>query len=236
MIDRLEQIAAYLDGSLVGDARTEFEMEMERDDALAAQVRQWRANDAILQRAFPVEESPIDGAMLSRLGLANPVAERTPLSVAANDNRLPWGRAGFAGGAIAASLAVAFLLFRPAGTAPSDDPAFQAAMETLPSGETARLAIGDDIRPVLTFQAGDGRFCREYSGDNIGGGIACRTGNDWTIEAQSKQGAKTGTASEYQTAGGGGAASLGAEMDRLDASDPLSAEKEKILITMGWKK
>ncbi|RDV02623.1 hypothetical protein DXH95_11730 [Sphingorhabdus pulchriflava] len=234
MADRAETIAAYLDGNLTGEARARFEAEMRDDAALAAEVHQWQASDAMVRAAFPLSEDGIDAALLERLGLGTVEGEAKALPVAANDNRWSWGRIGLVGGALAASLAIAMVLFQPEAGGFADDQQFQIAMEKLPSGQTRELASGDTVGPVLTFRAGDGRFCREFSGENTGGGIACRSGGKWTIEAQAKYGAVVGNGSEIGTAAGSEPAALDTAMERLKASDPLNGDKEKIAISLGW--
>lgn len=232
MADRAETIAAYLDGSLTSAERGRFEAEMQADAALAAEVRQWQTNDAMLRAAFPIADDGIDSALLDRLGLAEP---KTFL-VAANDNRWTWGRIGLAGGAIAASLVVALVIFQPEVDGLAGDQQFQVAMESLPSGQSSALASGAAVRPVLTFRARDGRFCREFSGQQVGGGIACRSDGVWKIEATSARGADTGNSDELRTAAGSGAAALDPALDRLGASDPLSIQKEIDVISSGWKR
>lgn len=231
MADRCETIAAYLDGSLTGDERLRFEAEMQADAKLAAEVKQWQANDAMLRAAFPIAEGGVDAAMLSRLGLAEP----KKLPIAANDNRWSWGRIGLAGGAIAASLAVAMVLLQPSAKGLADDEQFQIAMESLPSGQTMNLASGDPISPVLTFRARDGHYCREFAGSRVGGGIACRSDGKWKIEVSTSHGADTGNSNEIRTAAGSDPAALDATLERLGASDPLNSENEKGLISSGWK-
>ncbi|MGC1470546.1 MAG: hypothetical protein WA793_14315 [Sphingorhabdus sp.] len=231
MADRYETIAAYLDGSLTGDERLRFEAEMQADAALAVEVSQWQANDAMLRAAFPIADGGVDAAMLNRLGLAEP----KKLPIAANDNRWSWGRIGLAGGAIAASLAVAIVLLQPTAKGLADEQQFQIAMESLPSGQTINLASGNPIGPVLTFRARDGRYCREFAGDRVGGGIACRSEGEWMVEATSARGADTGNSNQIRTAAGSDPAALNAALDRLGASDPLNGENEKGLISSGWK-
>lgn len=230
MTDRAETIAAFLDGSLTREERRRFEAEMQADSRLAEEVRQWQANDEMLRAAFPIAQDRVDAAMLERLGLAEP--KMAP--VAANDNRWSWGRIGLAGGAIAASLAVAIVLFQPNEKGLDSDPQFQVAMESLPSGQSATLVSGDTLHPVLTFRAGDGRFCREFSGEKVGGGIACRSGRQWTVEARSALGAATGNSGEIRTAAGSDPIALEAAMKRLGASDPFNSEKEKDIISSSW--
>lgn len=231
MADRYETIAAYLDGSLTGEDRLRFEAEMQVDPTLADEVSQWQANDAMLRAAFPIAEGGVDATMLNRLGLAEP----KKLPIADNDNRWSWGRIGLAGGAIAASLAVAMVLLQPTAKGLADDRQFQIAMESLPSGQTTSLASGGSVGPVLTFRAGDGRYCREFAGQEVGGGIACRSDGKWQIEAATSHGADTDNGNEIRTAAGSDPAALDAALDSLGASDPFNSENEKGLISSGWK-
>ncbi|MBP6379042.1 MAG: hypothetical protein KA312_01355 [Sphingorhabdus sp.] len=231
MTDRYETIAAYLDGSLTGEVRLRFEAEMQADETLVAEVNQWQANDAMLRAAFPIAEGGIDATMLDRLGLAEP---KTP-PIAANDNRWSWGRIGLAGGALAASLAVAMLLLKPAAKGPADDQQFQIAMEKLPSGQSAILSDGASVRPILTFRAGDGRYCREFAIERVGGGITCRLDGQWSIEAESARGADTGDTDQIRTAAGSDPAPLDVAMEKLGASDPFNGKKEKDIISLGWR-
>ncbi|HMS19541.1 hypothetical protein [uncultured Sphingorhabdus sp.] len=235
MVDRAELIAAYLDGSLDGEALVAFEAEMRADSALAADVQRWRSNDSLLHTAFPLDSNGINPAMLEKLGLGEPVPHGTPIPLAANDNRWSWGRYGIAGSAIAASIAVALILFQPDDQDVAGDRQFQIAMETLPSGQTLNLREKGEVGPVLSFRAGDGRYCREFSGEQIGGGIACRSSDGWTVEAQTVRGPEISTNGEIRTAAGNDPKSLNAEMDRLNASDPLDKEKENKAISSGWK-
>lgn len=234
MVDRAKLIAAYLDGSLDGDALVEFEAEMRADSALAADVQRWRSNDSLLHTAFPLDSNGINPAMLEKLGLGEPVPQARPIPVAANDNRWSWGRFGIAGGAIAASIAVTLILFQPDNQNLAGDRQFQIAMETLPSGQTLNLTEKGEVGPVLSFRAGDGRYCREFSGAQIGGGIACRSPDGWKVEAQTERGTEISTNGEIRTAAGNDPKFLNAVMDRLNASDPLDTEKENNAISNGW--
>jgi anti-sigma factor RsiW len=82
------------------------------------------------------------------------------------------------------------------------DPALQHALDTIPSGEEAKLSDRLSAKPVATFRTKAGTLCREFDllrGDRPGGrSLACR-GSDgaWLVLAPGMQQPK-----EYGVAGG----------------------------------
>lgn len=66
-----------------------------------------------------------------------------------------------------------------------------SALESAPGGKPATLASADGaatLKPVLTFEAEDGRYCRQYTlttpGFSRSAGLACRgAAGQWQIEA-----------------------------------------------------
>lgn len=213
---RDERISSAIDG----EASKEEMMAIAADTDLHAQAERWRANDASLRAAFdPIAESPIDEAMLSRLGLAEP-----HLPVAANDNP-PWRRWLLPMGAVAAAL-VAMLTLGPLRSGPTD---LDRALDATPSGEIAMVASAE-LQPILTVRARDGRWCREYAyrGNRD---LACRDGGAWRLEARMR-----GTASQtgaVETAGG--ETGLDQAYAALAASDPLDRDEEQAAIAAGWR-
>jgi hypothetical protein len=130
-----------------------------------------------------------------------------------------------------------FWLKQPAGI--EGQAAFQTAMNGTNSGITVALGDAQTITPVLSFEAGDGRFCREFaliSGAGSNQGIACKSGGQWKVEALIKGGGPLPANAEIQTAGGQDGAALDAVYNRLNAGDPLGMEKEKTIISAGWLK
>jgi hypothetical protein len=252
MVDRddLElRITAFLDGAMEEAEQRAFEAEMEADPALAARVEQMMGNDDLLRAAFagPIEQG-VDAQLLDRMGLSvrAPAAEVVDLSArraaalprAANDDVRGWLRWRLPlGGVIAAGLALALMLTVQRDGGATD---FSGAMDTLPSGQMASLDNGAKVRPLLTFKAGDGRYCREFALDSGGSGqtgIACTGGaGKWRIEALDKAGAKLGNAGEIELASGARGAGLDAAYERLGASDPLDKAAETALISSKWRK
>ena len=237
-----EDIMAYLDGHMNDGECNRFEGRMAHDPALAAAVERMVTNDNLLRNGFaaPMEEG--DSAdVLARFGLGEtnaPVADnivafptRIPneaAPVAANDDGAPWRRYQWPalGGGLAACLAL--VAFVQGGQ--SD---FGRAMDTTASRQVAAIEDGATVQPVLSFQAGDGRFCREFvrvAGSASTGGIACKSGDDWTIEAEVQGAPMLSNGQQIAVAGGTDGKDLSDVYARLNAGDPLSANEEQALI------
>ena len=224
-----------------------FEAELERDPSLAEDLARYGENDTSLQAAFsqPVAAG-VDEQLLARMGLSRPPLLKAPLPDAApepdarmtpaNDDMPLFRRWRWpAGGAIAASLA-ALLLFQT-GQSPEAEQKFAQALETLPSRQVAQLTPGETLIPVLSFRAGDGRYCREYirrGGREDGTGIACRDSESWQVEAFVAGTGPIPDGGRIEAASGANPAALEATYARLKASDPLNGEKEKQAISDSW--
>lgn len=245
--NRDEWICAYLDGALDEAGMAEFEAAMDCDPALAAEVERLLGNDSFLRAAFddPIQQG-VDDALLERMGLADPVttsadvivlAERRTATVAANDDQPGWRRWRLpAAGAVAAAVALLVTLGLPGGRPATM--AFDAALDATPSGQVAMLDGGEELTPVLTFSAGDGRFCREFSlgsGQGGGTGIACRgdTGG-WQVEALEGGATRLADSGTIALAAGAQSSAIDAAYVTLDAGDPLQSARERALIANHW--
>ncbi|TRD10916.1 hypothetical protein FGU71_02940 [Erythrobacter insulae] len=235
------RIAAYLDGAMSEEEALQFEHELEADSELADVVARFASNDDLLRQAMATDEGHgIDDAFLARMGLAEAAAASPPANnrhaspEPANDNPPFWKRWQVgAGAAIAACLALV-LTFALPGAGP---PGFGDALEATPSGQLASLGDGETLSPILTFEAGDGRFCREFTyatAQSESSGIACRSTSGWKIEAWSDDAVDIPDSSEIALAGSDGPSSLDEAYDRLDAGDPLAVEKESQIMRNGW--
>jgi anti-sigma factor RsiW len=239
-----ERIAAFLDGQMNDAETAAFEAEMNADPELAEVVVRMADNDDLLRSAFdaPIQQG-VDDALIARMGLAEPesaqvidiASARQAKVIAANDDSPGWQRWRWpAMGAVAAAVVAAVML--QTGPSTSEDAQFAQAMESLPSGQIAKLAAGETVQPLLTFKAGDGRYCRDFSrsGAQPVSGIACRGGNGWSVEAKAKGATTLGNSGQIETAAGADESALTDAYARLDASDPLDGEAEKALIAKGW--
>ena len=203
----------------------------------------YQENDGGLHAAFPVEDA-VPPALLAGLGLGDaaiPVNNVIDLTTARLRSKPPAAWRWVAGGALAASVAIAVMLvpqLRQQGPRAADG--FQLALSQTPSATEARLADGRTVRPTLSFAAADGRWCREFELTARSGaarsGIACRTGKAWSIEATVASDAQSAGSKQIRTAAGSDTASLDATYDRLGGSDPIVMDKEKDLIANGWLK
>lgn len=237
-----ERIAAFLDGALDDAEQAAFEAELESNPALAAEVERMLGNDSLLREAFdgPISEG-VDDALLTRMGLAQPAAgevidlasRRAAEPKVANDNTPGWSRSRWPlGGAVAAALALMVTIGVGSGGT-----SFDAALDGTPSGQLAALEDGTNLTPVLSFRAGDGRYCREFSlgsGERGGSGIACRDGSGWQVEALDEGATELARSDEIVLAEGADANGLNAAYARLAAGDPLAGEAESALIASGW--
>lgn len=232
-----ERIAAYLDGAMSESDAAAFESEIADNPLLAAEMERLAGNDALLREAFA--EPEVDDAFLEKMGLGQsapdvPHIEHSGIA-AANDNPPFWRRWSVPiGGAIAASLALVATLSLQQG---AGGPGMGDALETTPSGQLAALDDGASLTPLLSFQAGDGRFCREFayaSGTAERGGIACRGGDGWQVEAWGEGAAPLPDPGEIALASGADTGALEDAYARLQASDPILADRENALIERGW--
>jgi hypothetical protein len=145
-------------------------------------------------------------------------------------------RAAMVSWALAASLAglfVGYLLPRagnPAGDIGTLATDLQRLLESVPSGSSR-----DGNRMLLTFQAGDGRYCRLFQSTatgNAGEGLACRAGAAWQLSAwQAADPAED--AGTYRPAGASGL--IDGVMEELGGAPALAPEQEVTVIAAGWK-
>jgi hypothetical protein len=247
-----ERISAWLDGAMNPQEAAAFEHEIEGNPELASLIEQWQGNDARLRAAYDTAEvGTISDALLGRLGLADPQPADNVVALndfrAQRDQRLHdkaatskwrWPLVGSIAASLVAVVAIgSFWLQNPGGI--EGEAAFQTAMDNTNSGSAVALNNSEKLTPILSFKAGDGRFCREFavSGPAAGHqGIACKSDSRWKVEAYVKGGRALQSNGEIQTAGGEDGASLDAAYSRLNAGDPLGAEKEKSLISNSWQK
>lgn len=246
-----ERVSAYLGGMMTAQEAAAFEQDIEGNPELAGILERWRGNDALLQQAYPTPDgADMSSVLLGRLGLADEVSTDNVVALdafraqrpAQNDNkgatRWRWPLVGSIAASLVVAIGVGTMWFGKADGI-AGDPAFQTAMNRSASGTAVALADAERITPILSFEAKDGRFCREFAmqdGNAGQQGIACNTGGTWTIEALVKGGALLPSSNDIRTAGGTDGASLDAVYDRLGAGDPINAENEKSYISNGWKK
>jgi len=222
--DRDEEISAYLDGALTGEELAAFEGAIERDPALRRRVEQFRALNAELAATLgPTPAAPAGDALLQSVralaaaqgaAAANVVPLRRPRI---GDWQLPLAAAialvvggGLVYGLVSGSGQQSLAIFENGLVAHGS--ALHTALEQQPSGEAIAAGASSQVRPLLTFQAKDGRYCREFeSFDRAAAvvGVACRGADGWKLEVLL-------AASVRQTNDGGYAPASGYNAHALD--------------------
>lgn len=232
--DRDELLSAYLDGELDKQEMAEVEVLLAADPALSAELERLAVQDTLLAQAMHnAIPDEVDDDTARRFGLA------APKPVAANDDR-PWGRWFGTGGAVAAAAAALFLVMRPGPSEPWTGERFDGAMTGTASMQQASLGDDGTLTPLLSFQAADGRYCREFrlaasEPAQSRDGIACRDDGHWQAVALVATQPALADPSRIEVAGGEGRAELDQAYDKLGSAAPLSAADERSLIDSGWE-
>jgi hypothetical protein len=238
---QLTRIAAYLDGELSSEDLERFERDMASDTSLAAQVAEWRDNDASIKDAFPLQAMANDP--LAALILAKTEPAKAPPQVASIEvarerrdrRRFDWRWTG----AIAASLLGVVGVSqwtRSADRGASGNDPILVAMASTPSGRTVTVTGGIRVSPILTVPTRDG-YCREFVLEKQSvrnDAVACRDDGGWQMKLSTPSAAAP-DGGGYATAGGGGSPAIDDLYRKLGAGDPLDPASENEAIARGWK-
>jgi hypothetical protein len=113
------------------------------------------------------------------------------------------------------------------------------ALETVPSGQQAvgAGADGPTIAVRMTFQDESSRYCREYelgTATQRQGGVACRTGADWTINFHALLQPASREVGRIVPAGGS-RATMDAVVGSMIVGNPLAPESEAKLLRGRWE-
>ncbi|MBM0171198.1 anti-sigma factor [Altererythrobacter sp. C41] len=227
-----EELAAFADGELTGERAARVAAAVAADPALAGEVEAHRALRARLADHYaPVAAAPVPdrlAALLTRPREAEVVDFAEAKERRETRRTIPrWG--WIVGPALAASLALVLLLPGSGGNgAGYADPQLAAVLD---SRLVAEQVPGADTRVLLSFRAQGGEFCRVFSGEG-GGGIACRDGDGWRLEALGEGSA--GAATDYRMAGASDADLLARAQD-MAQGPALDAEAEAEAKANGWR-
>lgn len=242
-----EQLSAYLDGELPPGELKTIAAAIEADAALRRRAEALAAPDAILKRAYSaIDDSPMPEAVMARLSApaSTPAGNVVPLR---NPQAPPrWAMPLAASVALGAGVALGLLMAEPARMAPAGGvmlagaigpaDALTAALNQTPSGERVAIAGARTASMVLSFQSGDGQYCREFTlegADSAARAIACREDDGWSIKiaaAEEKDGGG------YSTAASGVFAAFDAGATALGADNPLDRAREDALLQSGWNR
>ena len=240
-----DRIAALVDGELTPAEAAAIEAEAAGDPALATRIRQARALRAAVGGAYADSLSePVPGRLLAAIGggaevvsLADARARRTPGQPIPSAAR--WG-------AIAASIALAFVAGRvltPApspgviASAPGGGLAAQGALAEGLQGQLASSQPGDaPVRIGVSFQATDGDYCRTFTVRQARpvAGLACRDPGGWRVR-MAVEAAPLPAQGGYRTAGEETPAPVLEAMDQMIRGEPLDAAGEANARASGWR-
>jgi len=250
-----ERLSAWLDGELPRGEAKRVEERLIAEPGLARRLERLREAERKAQHAFhAIDRTPMPQTVLDLL--KNDQADRSQEARGAQVVRLRSRVPRFfqMPVAIAASVALVagFLvhdLIAPQGV--GDDSALPVSglvagnsglhrvLETAPAAEPVRLAGGRNVEVVLTFQAENGDWCRQFlMGTEASAmhGLACRQPGGWRLETASFAAPGPPDGAFQQAAGAAPAALEAAVRARLGGGEPLGREEEIPVISEGWEK
>ena len=177
-----EELAAYADGELEGEAKARVETAIEKDPALAEIVRRHRKLRGSLSAHFaPILDQPVPYRLRRSLQQSSEVvdfvAEKRKRGWSSAIPRWGW----IAGPALAACLALVVIV--PRSASPPDNYAGGQLAATLEEQLTATQNSDGDIRILLSFRRGGGDYCRAFASSGLSG-IACRDAGGWELVEQ----------------------------------------------------
>jgi hypothetical protein len=236
-----EMLMAYADGELDLVARAEIEAAMAEDPEIARAVERHRALAAKLRSAYDgVLEEPVP-ERLTRLAAApgesrivELAARRAERTIALGRWRLPaWSAAA---AAVVVGVLVGLLVARGPSSPYAETAAGLIARGELAEGLSSQLASRPGtsrVRIGTSFRDHEGGYCRtfHYESEAATAGLACRSGDDWKIEALAAAPAREG---ELQAAAAMPIAVLRA-VDARIAGEPLDAAAEAAARDAGWR-
>ena len=118
-----------------------------------------------------------------------------------------------------------------------------SALDATPSGGSVKKQIDGavaSIKPVFTFAAARGGYCRQYeirqSDSKALGGVACRTSEgQWQIESQTGVAVSAGDSGDIRPADKMSSTAIDTIVDGLISGDVLGLESESGLMKNGWQ-
>lgn len=239
-----EQIAAYADGELTGEALAEAEAAIAADEALAKKVAAHRALKSQLGAHYaPVLDQPVPDhltAMLKGSATDHTKSDKPR----PGDNVVSFGAARqkrglapvvrrwapFAGPAIAAALVLAVLIPGSDGNDAPDGYAGATLAAALNDQLVAEQSPSDETQILLSFENQSGQLCRSYRGAQAGG-IACRDEIGWKIETEIGLGEAQST--EFRQAGS--LSDLMQAAQDMAAGGALDSDQEEKAKAHGWR-
>jgi negative regulator of sigma E activity len=250
-----ERLSAWLDGELPDGEAKRLEERLTTEPALARRLERLREADRTAGQAFhAIDGAPMPRSVLELLKDENAGRSQDPEEAKVVRLRPRAPRFFQMPVAIAASVALVagFLihdLIAPQGGGDdaalpisgvvASDSGLYRMLEAAPAGEPVDLGDGSSAEVILTFQAKDGDWCRQFRLGTAAAalhGLACRQPGGWQLETASFAGPDPSGATFQQAAGATPAALEAAVRARLGGGEPLGPGEESLVISEGWKK
>ena len=262
-----EHLMALADGELRGDALERVSAYVSASPEGAQRFAVFLTTGRRLSGMFaqpmhePVPQRLIDAVMRAEAPASNVISmDRARKSASAAQSRAP-GRMWVQAAAACVALVAVGIGAKTLLTSGTSDPegafalaqtnsgirvaggVLAAALDVTPSGTSAVRAIsGSDatIKPVFTFAAERGGFCRQYiiqrgAGASSFEGVACRAADgQWQIEVHEELAPTVTKNSQIVVAGKEGPATVEAVVDRLISGNVLGVDEEAALVNGGW--
>lgn len=235
-----EDVIAFVDGQLDGDALFAFQALLANEPALAERVaaHRWMARQVTAAYGPPPHDKEDDG-LIARLGLSHKPVRALPDVHPFTSRRTRIRIAAVT--ALAASIALAIIagptalsststLVRAPDGQPIASGMLAASLSNQLAGEPGKVRIG------LSFRTDKG-ICRTFRSDRGVSGIGCREGDHWLVPMMMTENPQTGPASStaYRLASGDFSPAVMAEVDRRIRGEPLSPAEESRLRRRDWR-
>lgn len=235
-----ETLMRWTDGELSPDAVARLEAAALTDPALAERMATARRLRTATRAAFPAQVDPRDRDLTRLIAGADPVRKaplagvRAWLADALAPQRAPiW--AGLAAAAFVAGVLIGPGLNSGSGLRIAENGALADGelIKVLDRRLASQGADGAGRAVGLTFQDGEGRWCRTFQAREDGlAGLACRQSDGWTVQALAPL---SGAAGELRTASSDTPAAVLGAVDALIAGPSADATTEARARDEGWR-
>lgn len=233
-----EKLSAYIDGELPSDEMRALEEQFSDNPELVDRLTKLQKVDSVLAETLgEIAEAPLPEHILN---LVKESADSQRNNVLPFKKRVQVSRFQFPLSIAAAALFGLILggIFLPEPITEQDtaiyagavniDSRLHRALETLPSQSNE-----GDFMPVVTFNATDGRMCREIQSSDSHA-LACRSNDIWTVLAVTYN-AQNSLDASYSTASAETSIVFDFLAQELMQGAPLSANEERQLIQQNWQ-
>ncbi|HXJ01800.1 MAG TPA: hypothetical protein VNH44_11290 [Micropepsaceae bacterium] len=240
-----EMVMAFVDGELSSADALRVEREIATNPALARYVDEQRALKRHLETAFsPIVTAPVPHRLEATVMDTPIISNETAQAPHASVRPLPFWRIGFPIGALAAGIAIGVLAMNSmigANLIANRNGGFVAAgglaqaLSTQLASEQASPA--SPTRIGVSFVNKGGEFCRSFTSDTgrnaAVAGIACRTAQDWRIEALAAMPAQDSR--NFQPAAATMPDSVRTALNGIIAGAALDAQAEREARDRDWR-